>query len=402
MPTVPSYLDRLVLESTIHDLPPYLFRCFSDASASSGSRTSIGPRALPKPFDSHTIEVLSCHLHWGRELDSEFVSWTESILVALVHAIRRKEGMARDDPGTGVYLAILDTKLAIQQAPIYHAGAILDAFGFSKEGYFKRDKFSSEFLSHGWITNEPGVQRFGLATIEELLHRHFYRVFEPFQNPDRRLWQRMDEVRQKFSHQVVTHTGLHNIAHMARCFDLTFRLPIAIALTALFSYDESSRKERGVILSEIFKDMVTPSRIFFWYRYPTDEVGRCYNMLSEVRHLRFMSRHIATTRYNETLSGMPPISPLSNQVSYLTSIQAAQHHEKLNNNSEWRKNNAIETKVARTSSSHAKDVKESEARQEAASAYEDLASAFEKWSPESFKDITSGYRKLALAYRKMA
>ncbi|CAD0014091.1 unnamed protein product [Aureobasidium pullulans] len=340
MPTVPSHLDRLVLESTLHDLPPYLFRCFSDASASSGSRTSIGPRALPKRFDSHTIEVLSCHLRWGRELDSEFVSWTESILVALVHAIRRKEGMARDDPGTGVYLAILDTKLAIQQAPIYHTGAILDAFGFSKEGYFKRDKFSSEFLSHGWITNEPGVQRFGLAAIEELLHRHFYRVFEPFQNPDRRLWQRMDEVRQKFSHQVVTHTGLHNIAHMARCFDLTFRLPIALALTALFSYDGSSRKGRAAILSEIFKDMVTPP--------------------------------------------------------------SAQHHEKLNNNSDWRTNKAIETKVAQTSSSHARDVKESEARQEAASAYEDLASAFEKRSPESFKDITSGYRKLALAYRKMA
>ncbi|THX87188.1 hypothetical protein D6D04_01021 [Aureobasidium pullulans] len=354
MPTVPSHLDRLVLESTLHDLPPYLFRCFSDASASSGSRTSIGPRALPKPFDSHTIEVLSCHLRWGRELDSEFVSWTESILVALVHAIRRKEGMARDDPGTGVYLAILDTKLAIQQAPIYHTGAILDAFGFSKEGYFKRDKFLSEFLSHGWITNEPGVQRFGLAAIEELLHRHFYRVFEPFQNPDRRLWQRMDEVRQKFSHQVVTHTGLHNIAHMARCFDLTFRLPIALALTALFSYDGSSRKGRAAILSEIFKDMVTPPCIISVGYYATDEVERCYNMLSAVRYLRFVTRHIATTRYNETLSA------------------------------------------------HARDVKESEARQEAASAYEDLASAFEKRSPESFKDITSGYRKLALAYRKMA
>lgn len=65
-------------------------------------------------------------------------------------------------------------------------------------------------------------------------------------------------------------------------------------------------------------------------------------------------------------------------------------------------NSRVDFDRANDNTAHARDVKESEARQEAASACEDLASAFEKWSPESFKDITSGYRKLALAYRKMA
>lgn len=275
-------------------VPRYLFRSFSPASASIGSESLIGPRAHPTPLGPHTFRILRCHLKWGNDIDSEFVSWTDSILVALVYAIRRMEGQDwRDRSGQDVRLAVLDTSRALEQVAIYPVGAILDAFLFPDAGFCKRDKFVHEYLSHGYISNDR-MHRFSVAAIEDIIDRDFYSVFDPFCNPTTRLWVRVEEIRQRMEckDEYSTRRHLTPIIHMAFLFHKEFAPPVMLALVALFPIRTVPENLKRVVdcMCYYFEEIPAPYRA-----HPIvtgsclgqgNEVDRFHVLLSKICHVR--------------------------------------------------------------------------------------------------------------------
>ncbi|KAI5250328.1 hypothetical protein E4T43_00292 [Aureobasidium subglaciale] len=180
--------DFQALEDSRATVPRYLFRCYSPSSGSICSVKRIRPRTPPTAFGPRTRDILDRHLSWSKRRPSEFVSWTSSILVALVYAIRALESdHPRDTDKGSIHIAVLDVSTVPATTPIYPANSLMRTFGLPYDTPSKRYNLFWEFLMHGSIKNTPHLRRYGVIAIKQLVKEGFYTVFEPFQDADRRI-----------------------------------------------------------------------------------------------------------------------------------------------------------------------------------------------------------------------
>ncbi|THZ08610.1 hypothetical protein D6C95_01559 [Aureobasidium pullulans] len=301
----PDPLDLQTLQDSRSTIPRYLFKCYSPSSGSRCSTRFIGPRARPTTFGPHTQDILECHLRWGKQIRSEFVSWTNSILVALVYAIRKLEGQDwRDPTGEGICIAVLDTSTVPETVPIYPAGTLMKTFGLPDDAPYKRYNHSWEFLMHGRVRNTPCIQRYSVVAVQEFIDNNFYQVFEPFQNPDQRLWARMDELRKELWSENTGVSDMDRIADMANEFHVEFQLPVALALAAMLKIDTTCVDNIKLLAEEDFKHMKIPSS---YSACPVDS--------------SFRSDYYEDTRFYTLLIGVYKQRLVSEQTESISSIR---------------------------------------------------------------------------------
>jgi hypothetical protein len=97
-------------------------------------------------------EMLKMHLRWRKDYDSDFVSWTSSLLFALQRAIY---AVQKGDNPANVLICILDTwKMGAET--FYHAESLLDLYSVPNEGKLRHHYYTAEFLSKGALNLSPG------------------------------------------------------------------------------------------------------------------------------------------------------------------------------------------------------------------------------------------------------
>ncbi|KEQ94409.1 hypothetical protein AUEXF2481DRAFT_275216 [Aureobasidium subglaciale EXF-2481] len=281
------------LEGSRSTVPRYLFRCYSPSSGSICSVKRIRPRTPPTAFGPHTRDIVECHLRWGRQIESKFVSWTNSILVALVYAIRKLESdHYKDAKKEGICIAVLDVSTVPKTTPIYPANALMEAFDLPYDTPYKQYNHSWEFLVHGKVKNTPSNQRFSVLAIEEFIADGLFSIFKPFQDPESRLYARMNHVREELRLQsVVLDADIHAIAYMATSYHIEFALPVASALTAMLPVDTRLPANIKVLSECHFKGLRVPYSYLTQPQHslngPEDnEVSRFHRLMLSVCDLR--------------------------------------------------------------------------------------------------------------------
>ena len=147
---------------------------------------------------------------------------------------------------------------------------------------------------HGRVRNTPCIQRYSVVAVQEFIDNNFYHVFEPFQNPDQRLWARMDELRKELWNENTGVSDMDRIADMANKFHAEFQLPVALALAAMLTIDTTCVDNIKILAGEDFKHMKIPSSysacpVDSSFRSDCYEDTRFYTLLTGVYKQRLVS-----------------------------------------------------------------------------------------------------------------
>ncbi|KAL3420692.1 hypothetical protein PVAG01_07137 [Phlyctema vagabunda] len=310
--------DKAWLQEKFDDIPRYLFRVFTPKSCgkTDGSWTkSMDARRVTEKgrVDIFTREdneqvasMLNAHLRWWEGTEDNLVSWTSSLLFALVYIFHLhancKDGSAFDD----IFICIIDTTMFpkgvfLRDMDLIQAYISFDAALKNFEGLrSKKGWYFGEYLSQGALKIEGKCQ---IVSAQAMIDEDLYdlrRKFEEFSLWERRPkppWaQPVVDLRNDLYQVESPKTGKEksfkeklqaaiNIAHL---FGPGWSFPVAINLTALLPLP----KEDTAII-----------QAFRANRFTDDDRANCsplktkviaYNGLPEVKQLSDIMRSVYT------------------------------------------------------------------------------------------------------------
>ncbi|KAJ4285954.1 hypothetical protein N0V90_013520 [Kalmusia sp. IMI 367209] len=191
------------LSRTFHEIPRYLFRVFTLKSqgetTAAWTRSMAAKEAVPKSKldifaqdDKCVARVLCRHLWWRKGPDDNFVSWTSSLLFALVYIFHLHASLRDGSEFHDIFLCVIDTtKFAagtfLRDMDLIKAYGPNDAdlrelekirlkdfyFGeYLSQGALKfQDKCkivpASEMIEHGLLTLRPDFESFATWSTEK-------------------------------------------------------------------------------------------------------------------------------------------------------------------------------------------------------------------------------------------
>lgn len=195
----------------LHELfantPRFLFRTWTPKSAGFTSSTQVRSKAAGyrKPIEDlfgrevHAARrILKFHLLWWEEFDDNLISWTNSIIFALQHGIRKSvdHGREKEDAST-IQLMILDT-YAFPRGVFLSAHDLLEAYNLASDSAIKKrwNWYHGEYLSQG-VLDLPAAATVitTLAQLEDLGLKSLYSPSRDFGKNT--LWLAVDDARKR-------------------------------------------------------------------------------------------------------------------------------------------------------------------------------------------------------------
>ncbi|KAK4552213.1 hypothetical protein LTR86_010567 [Recurvomyces mirabilis] len=166
--------------------PRFLFRASSNQSRGGpkgNTLTTVDPLARSQTVDYHSClaaiprsrarSMLEHHFLWHYEHDSEFSSWSTSLLWVLVHTIRKQ--VIRHD--TNILIYVLDTA-GVEDNRIHSALKLLEVFNLGHHEQLL-EYCKGEYLVHRLLRATMG---FKAVKLEKVTHAGLYEVFPDLQS----------------------------------------------------------------------------------------------------------------------------------------------------------------------------------------------------------------------------
>lgn len=171
--------------------------------------------------------MIEHHLLWSRE-NTEFISWTSSLLWALQYAVR-KRAKWRDH---NVSICVLDIQQAPVQLSIYPVPTLLSVYGIPSQG---RDYYHAEYLAHSLVEVSGGS--LGVVSFNALIAGGLFELLPELDDEIGRvlLAKRVAQLRSAyFAHpRKVLSRELHVVKRLAVGFGSDWILPMSLAFLSL-------------------------------------------------------------------------------------------------------------------------------------------------------------------------
>ncbi|EDU47528.1 hypothetical protein PtrSN002B_000889 [Pyrenophora tritici-repentis] len=208
-------------------IPHYLFRTSSPRSSGTTTDTCVTSSAIRYGIDQSDIlgrdreeaaEMLKNHLLWKSCTPDNLMSWTNSFLFAVQHAIWREETDRPASPPEKIYITSLDTRKTPRGA-FLPATVLLEAFNIGSTGKLRHEYYHGEYLSQGTLSSNAIIT----TTLAELIDHGLYKLYPPFAEVRERdrLFLRVQQLRETFTEtpEVPTDEEINNAQWLsAVCF----------------------------------------------------------------------------------------------------------------------------------------------------------------------------------------
>ncbi len=193
----PEYLlfcpsgDKARLQEKFNDIPRYLFRVFTPKSCgmtdTSWTKSMDARFALEKSRvdifarqdNEQVADMLNTHLRWREGLEDNFVSWTSSLLFALIYMFHlhanSRNGSAFDD----IFLCIIDTTNFPKAVFLRDMDLIqvYSPFNTDLEDFkglrLRKDMYFGEYLSQGALKIEGKCQ---IVSAQVMINQGLYNL----------------------------------------------------------------------------------------------------------------------------------------------------------------------------------------------------------------------------------
>lgn len=263
--------EKAWLRETFKDTPRYLFRVFTPRSAGMTDHLWTKSMAARNGKKNSTIDVfardndtgvadmLNTHLRWWKHFEDNFVSWTSSLLFALVYIFHLHANLGDRSAFEDIYLCIIDTTKFSQGVFLRDMDLIKAYSQFNEklaEFEVLRSKphwYFGEYLSQGALKIEDKCQ---IVSAQKMINRGLYNLAPDFETFSR--WK--PEARPPWTTKVVEfreklHT-LHDrhydeqmqiVIQIAKLYEPHWILPVAANLAALLPPSEP------VVIKEAFR-----------------------------------------------------------------------------------------------------------------------------------------------------
>ena len=168
--------------------------------------------------------MISSHLSWAK-CDSEFISWSSSLLFVLCHMIRM-----RNRGETNIWLAMLNTQ-GLGDVPILPVPALMLVYGLVMNYGVGSKAFNEEYFIHGCFRNE---NNYSIVRFSDLVNRGLHEFFhERLHTDNPRLDPRVRELRHELLAPGATPFSkpeLCLVQRICRAFPSSLQFPFAAAL----------------------------------------------------------------------------------------------------------------------------------------------------------------------------
>lgn len=140
--------------------------------------------------------MLKSHFLWQNRADDNLMSWTNSFLFAVQHAIRREETDRPASTPEQINISVLDTR-KVSRKTFLPAVALLQAYNVESTGKLRHDYYYGEYLSQGKLSSDAVVT----TTLGELIEYGLYELYPPFAEVSQRsrLCLRVLQLRETFT-----------------------------------------------------------------------------------------------------------------------------------------------------------------------------------------------------------
>lgn len=228
----------------LEQIPHFLLRVSSDNSNGSTSATRVVSGAVKRGYSSSdvlsrsndwAVDRLKAHVKWRFREDGNFVSWTNSIIFALQHAVRKAnggKGCPSEDP-SAIQITIVDVRKLPMQI-FLPSVALLEAYGLIGDSEINVQYCHGEYLSQGALDLPPGCAI--STTLERLNALGLDRIFTPHNR--HHLWNAVDPKRKRIKcgpKESVTTTEWETVETIARgiCSSKIFRTVVTLLLLSI-------------------------------------------------------------------------------------------------------------------------------------------------------------------------
>ena len=204
---------------------------------------------------SDTKRMLRHHLLWHYYEESNFISWSSSILWVLEHAAR----MHIHEHKSNVHIAVMDTR-KVDDMSLFPATALMTVFDMpdahdANANKLRREYYSSEYLFYGPVRNGETHSLYRSVRWDVLcavdLH-NLLNVFSGRSASDRQLWLRIAEIRSRFATEDAAGT-LNNAVPMflliGKLFGAEYEFVVTVALTTMLH----GRKADTLAMKQLLK-----------------------------------------------------------------------------------------------------------------------------------------------------
>ena len=172
--------------------------------------------------------MIENHFQWKSYSNDQFISWTDSLLWALQHAISKDSRGEKD-----IQICILDTS-KIETCSFFAASDLLRIYSIRDERELAHRYYISEYLYHGGIFVHGSSSTVSLNLILE------YGLFRLLPEMDDKEWKpRLCKAVENFRHTMfrvphsVTSIEGRTALQIASLFEKDFAMPVMVALLSL-------------------------------------------------------------------------------------------------------------------------------------------------------------------------
>lgn len=190
--------DKVWLREKFNDIPRFLFRVFtpnscgmSDNSWTKSMDACIAPErgrvdVFARQDNEQVASILNQHLRWRQGWEDNFVSWTSSLLFALVYVFHRHANSRDGSAFNNIFLCIIDTTKFPKEVFLRDIDLVRAYYPFNTElenfkGLrSKKDMYFGEYLSQGALKIEGKCQ---IVSAQAIIDQGLYSLrceFEEF------------------------------------------------------------------------------------------------------------------------------------------------------------------------------------------------------------------------------
>lgn len=150
---------QLVLEN--EESPSYLWRVYANDTKGFNSASNFAsaaaingtghPRMTAIPYQECRT-MLTKHLSWADIEDSEFISWTSSLLYAIQYAVRKTKNLQNARAVSkewDIKICLLNNRVA--NVSTYAASDLIEVYDLPSEGECHPEYHTNEYITHGHI-----------------------------------------------------------------------------------------------------------------------------------------------------------------------------------------------------------------------------------------------------------
>ena len=215
-------------------MPRYLYRTYSNNSHGTNTLSTFEPGSktytdnLSELPDGRARDMLQKHLLWEIFPADEFVSWTNSLLWALQHAIRKDSRRERD-----VKICVLHTS-KIDTRSFFAVSDLLCIYKVADRDKLTHRYYSAEYLYHGGLSVHGSSSTVPFNRLREC---GLFSLLPEMDDPTWKssLWNAVARFRNVMCSvpQSIAQGECRAALRLASLFEKELRMPVMVALLAL-------------------------------------------------------------------------------------------------------------------------------------------------------------------------